>query len=84
MMFGAGLIMMALVFGLPLVLIVAVVAAIAAASSGGWQRWFGSAPARPASGPAAETGGRYCAHCGQALQAGWAHCPFCGASTAAG
>ncbi len=77
MMFGAGLLMMALIFGLPLLLIGV---AVVAAAGGGWQRWFGSPAAQTGPGTAGPVPGRFCAHCGQALQAGWSHCPHCGAA----
>ena len=81
MMLGIGLLMMLLVFGLPILLVVAVVAGMA----GLWGRRAGPMSVLPISGPAAlaVSSARYCAHCGQGLQTDWTHCPKCGAPIAA-
>jgi hypothetical protein len=77
MMLGIGLLMMLVVLGLPILLIVGIVAAF----MGLWGRRVGPTLAAPASGrfAPADSSARYCTHCGQGLQAGWAHCPQCGA-----
>ena len=73
-----GLLIMLLVIGLPILLVVAVVAGV-------WglvgRRGTPASLSQAFSGPAlqATTSGRYCSHCGQGLQADWTHCPKCGA-----
>ena len=64
MMLGIGLLMMFIVLGLPILLVVGMMAVL----MGLWNRRPG--PASPAC---------FCAHCGQSLQADWTHCPKCGA-----
>ncbi len=79
MMLGIGSLMMLLTFGLPVLVIGAVVVGLAAllkrpttlAVSGPLQ---GASPSAPIASIA-----RYCSHCGQGLQAEWTHCPRCGA-----
>ena len=74
MMFGFGWIIMLFVLGLPILLIVVLVA--------GAVKLFDQRPPAAYMPPAAATpapAARYCAHCGQGLQAGWSHCPNCGA-----
>lgn len=73
-----GLLFLLLVIGLPILLILAVVAGVWALAG----RRSGS----PASSPGydrdvapAVSFTRYCSHCGQGLQADWTHCPQCGA-----
>lgn len=73
-----GLIIMLLVIGLPLLLVVAIVAGL-------WG--LPSRRSTPASSPPTYSGpspqatsfSRHCSHCGQGLQADWTHCPKCGA-----
>jgi hypothetical protein len=67
MMFGVGIIMMILVFGLPVVLVVALI-------------WGLSKHPVSASPLSQQTPARACSHCGAGLQAGWTHCRQCGAS----
>lgn len=76
MMLGIGVLMMLIFIGLPVLLVIAVVAGL----MGSWGRRVGpmvSPPAQPTSAPTI-TPGRYCAQCGQGLQADWTHCPKCG------
>lgn len=79
MMLGIGSLMMLLVFGLPILLIVAVVVGAMALSMRPAATVL-SPPmqAAPMSTPAA-TPTRCCPHCGQGLQADWTHCK-CGSS----
>jgi uncharacterized paraquat-inducible protein A len=79
MMLGIGSLMMLLVFGLPVLLIGAVVVGLAALLKRPATP-MASAPVQgaPTSAPAASSA-RYCSHCGQGLQAEWTHCPRCGA-----
>ena len=78
MMLGFGLLMMLIFLGLPILLVVAVVAVMTGFS--GRRTGPVSVPTMPmATAPPA----RYCAHCGQGLQADWTHCPKCGAPIAA-
>ncbi len=81
MMLGIGLLTMLIFLGLPILLVVAVVAVMA----GLLGRRAGPMSAPPISGPPAPAASpaRYCAHCGQGLQADWTHCPKCGAPIAA-
>jgi len=84
-MFGFGLLMMLLVIGLPILLIVLVLAGTA----GFLQNRANSASAAqnqapiymPAVNPNLPTpsAARYCSHCGAGLQSDWTHCPQCGA-----
>lgn len=77
MMLGIGLLMMFIFIGVPVLLVIAVVAGL----MGPWGRRTGptfSPPVQPTSAPTV-TPSRYCAHCGQGLQADWTHCPKCGA-----
>ena len=66
MMFGIGFITMILVFGLPVVLVVALI----------WGLTKRPGNASPLLQP---TPARACAHCGAGLQTGWSHCAQCGA-----
>lgn len=85
MMIGVGLLMMLLVFGLPTLLVIALVGGAA----GFLQKQNRSVivgqkplpvdnqvvrPDQPVPAPS-----RYCTHCGGGLQADWTHCPQCGA-----
>ncbi len=79
MMLGIGSLMMLLVFGLPVLLIGAVVVGLATLLK---------RPATPVASPPVQAApmstltaspARYCSHCGQGLQAEWTHCPKCGA-----
>ncbi len=85
LMIGMGLLMMALVFGLPILLIFAVIGGTGSILHRQNQQattlqdvrpvnLSGSQAAQPATAPA-----RYCPHCGAGLQAEWTHCPQCGA-----
>lgn len=80
MMLGIGLLMMLVVFGLPILLIVAVVWGLLGRRAG---PAFSPSPALPRASAPAASPTRYCAHCGQGLQADWTHCPKCGAPIAA-
>lgn len=75
MMFGVGLLLMLVVVGLPLLIVMALVAAIGGRV--GRRNRLVTAP--PVSGPLAPVA-RYCSHCGQGLQLDWTHCPQCGAA----
>jgi hypothetical protein len=66
MMFGVGFIMMILVFGLPVVLVVALI-------------WGLTKRPSNASLLSLQTPARACLHCGTGLQTGWSHCAQCGA-----
>ncbi len=80
MMLGIGLLMMLIFLGLPILLVLAVVAVMA----GLLGRRNGPVtvpPALPVAEPSAPVG-RECAHCGQGLQVDWTHCPKCGAPVA--
>ena len=85
LMFGMALLIMLLVFGLPILLVIAVL---------GGAPGFLQKQNRPADGaqnpisaasiPVVQPGqavvsARYCAHCGAGLQTDWTHCPQCGA-----
>ncbi len=85
LMLGIGILMMALVVGLPILLIIAVIAGTgsllhrqnqpaAPSVKTGTSYPSASQPAQPAAAPA-----RYCSHCGAGLQSDWKHCPQCGA-----
>ena len=84
MMGGGGLMLifsllfMLLLIGLPVLLIVAVLAGVWGLS-GRRSGPVSSSPgySRPGAPPVSFT--RYCSHCGQGLQADWTHCPKCGA-----
>ena len=80
MMLGIGLLMMFIVLGLPILLVVGVVAVL----MGLWNRRPGpvSMPSIPGPMASAASSARFCAHCGQSLQADWTHCPKCGAPIA--
>jgi hypothetical protein len=75
-----GLLVMLLVIGLPVLLVVAVVAGVWGLTG---RRGTQVSSSQAFNGPAlqAATSGRFCAHCGQGLQADWTHCPKCGALT---
>ncbi len=85
MIFGLGWLMMLLVIGIPVLLVILVVAGAA----GLLQNQTQSVPAIqnqaqviPSSGvtaPATTPAARYCSHCGAGLQSDWTHCPQCGA-----
>ena len=72
MMLGFGLLTMLIVLGLPILLIMGLVAVVWGLL--GRRSGAVSAPAQAASAPAA----RYCSHCGYGLQEAWTHCPSCG------
>jgi hypothetical protein len=81
MMLGAGLLMMLIVFGLPALLIVGIVA-VAWGLLGRRSTPVLSSPTQAA--PAQDaSAARYCSHCGYGLQPGWTHCPNCGAPASA-
>ncbi len=79
--FGLGGLMMLFVIGIPILLILGVVAIGAyllnrnSSTSGQSQ----ASRAVTSSNPAAPKAERYCSHCGAGLQAEWTHCPQCGA-----
>ena len=85
MMFGLGWLMMLLVIGIPVLLVILVVAGAA----GLLQNRVQSVPAAQRQAPVfqstgvtpptANPAGRYCSHCGAGLQSDWTHCPQCGA-----
>ncbi len=81
MMLGLGLLMMLLVLGLPVLLIVAVVAGLWALL-GRRPTVSGPAVSAAAGAPPAPAPARFCPHCGQGLQADWTHCPRCGSPVA--
>jgi len=74
-MMGFGLLMMALVLGLPVLLIAAILIWVLSLKS--QRSWPKFSPQTPTSLMKPEA--RNCAHCGQSLQAEWTHCPNCGA-----
>ncbi len=85
LMIGIGILMMALVIGLPILLIFAVLGGtgsilhrqnqqVTLASNAGPVYSSGSQAAQPDTALA-----RYCPHCGAGVQSGWTHCPQCGA-----
>ena len=85
MMFGFGWLMMFVVIGLPILLVVLLVAVAAgflpnmAHNRSVLQNQ--SSDFRPAvnSHLSVTTATRYCSHCGTGLQSEWTHCPQCGA-----
>ncbi len=82
MMLGIGLLMMLIFLGLPILLVVAVVAVMTGLSGRRAGPVFPPpTPSALAPAPTAPPA-RYCAHCGQGLQADWTHCPNCGAPIA--
>ncbi len=82
MMFGFGWIIMLFVLGLPILLIVALVAGAVKLFDRRPPAAYVPPTAATAPAPASASAARYCAHCGQGLQAGWSHCPSCGAPIA--
>lgn len=73
-----GLLFMLIVIGLPILLLIVVVAR----EWGHSVRHNGSTAIFPANdGPIAPAAAstRYCSHCGQGLLTDWTHCPHCGA-----
>ena len=68
--------MMLIIFGLPIMLIVIVIAALTGLLGRRPAPVF--SPPTQASTPATALT-RYCSHCGQGLQADWTHCLRCGA-----
>ncbi|MBI3761357.1 MAG: hypothetical protein HY260_05775 [Chloroflexi bacterium] len=84
MMIGFGLLTMLIVLGLPILLVVGLIALVARRPTPLSPPYQGvSGPVTP---PAQGGGGgrpiaRYCSHCGYGLQAGWSNCPNCGAPT---
>ena len=77
MMLGFGLLMMLIFLGLPILLVVAVVAVMTGFS--GRRAGPVSVPTMPMATASTAPPARYCSHCGQGLQADWTHCPKCGA-----
>ena len=78
MMLGFGLLTTLIVLGLPILLVVGVVAVVwGLVGRRATPMISPSAPA--ASAPSGPPAARYCSHCGQGLQAEWTHCPQCGA-----
>lgn len=74
-----GLLVMLLVIGLPILLIVAVVAGVWGLTGRRATPVASSPTYNGPSGP--ETfSTRHCSRCGQGLQAEWTHCPKCGAT----
>jgi uncharacterized paraquat-inducible protein A len=73
-----GLLFMMLVIGVPILLIVAVVAGVWGLSG---RRGGEVSTSNGYSGSVTPgiSSTRYCSHCGQGLQADWTHCPRCGA-----
>jgi len=77
MMLGLGLLTMLIIIGLPILLVIGVIAGVWGLPGRRTGPTFWppmSAASRPNAPPA-----RYCSHCGQGLQAEWTHCPQCGA-----
>jgi hypothetical protein len=85
LMFGMALLIMLLVFGLPLLLVIAVLGGVPGflqkqnRPADGAQK-----PVSAASNLVVQLGqavvpARYCAHCGAGLQTDWTHCQQCGA-----
>ncbi len=74
-----GLLVMLLVIGLPILLIVAVVAGVWGLTG---RRTTPVSLSSAYSGPSPQATSftRHCSHCGQGLQAEWTHCPKCGAA----
>ena len=85
MMFGFGWIMMFLVIGLPIFLVVLLVAAAAGfipnLAGSGSPMQSPSTVNQPSVSTSiqAATAARYCSHCGTGLLSDWTHCPQCGA-----
>jgi hypothetical protein len=79
MMLGIGLLMMLLVFGLPILLIVGVVAGLVAFSKRSAAPTFSPPVQATPMSTLTASPARYCSHCGQGLQVEWTHCPGCGA-----
>jgi zinc-ribbon domain len=85
MMFGLGWLIMLLVIGIPVLLVILVVAGAAGLLQNRAQSMPAAqnqAPVYQSTGvtpPAANPAARYCSHCGAGLQSGWTHCPQCGA-----
>jgi ABC-type uncharacterized transport system YnjBCD permease subunit len=85
MMFGFGWLMMFVVIGLPILLIVLLLAAAAGflpnLRRSGSVMQNHSSVYQPVvnSSLSATTATRYCSHCGAGLQSEWTHCPQCGA-----
>ncbi len=85
MAFGFGGLMMLIVVGLPILVIVLVLAGAAGISQGRIQNISSPQPqatvSAPFASPAPTTAPaqRFCSHCGAGLQPDWTHCPQCGA-----
>lgn len=77
MMLGFGLLTMLIVIGLPMLLVIGVIAGVWGLS--GRRTWPMFTPPAPRAFTPVASPARYCSHCGQGLQAEWTHCPQCGA-----
>ena len=87
-MFGFGWLMMLLVIGIPVFLIILIIAV----SFGWFQNWNRTGATNqihtPANNstvnysPSTPDPARYCTHCGTGLKSDWTHCPQCGAPIA--
>ncbi len=77
MMLGFGLLTMLIVIGLPVLLVIGVIAGVWGLSGRRAGPMF--TPFAPPAFTSAASPARYCSHCGQGLQAEWTHCPQCGA-----
>lgn len=77
MMLGLGLLAMLIVIGLPILLVIAIIAGVWGLSGrrAGPTSW----PPTPGASTSTPSSARYCIHCGQGLQTAWTHCPQCGA-----
>ena len=84
-MFGFGWLMMLLVIGLPILLVILLLAG----SAGFFKTWGQSGTSAQNQPPMyystananlqTSNASRYCSHCGAGLQSDWTHCPQCGA-----
>lgn len=84
-MYGFGWLMMFVVIGLPVLLVVLLLAVAADflpnLARNGAVMQNQSSEYRPAGNShlSVTTAARYCSHCGTGLQSEWTHCPQCGA-----
>ena len=85
MMLGLGWLMMLVVIGIPVLLVILIVAGAAGLLQNRAQSVsapqshapvFQSTSITPST---ANPSARYCSHCGAGLQSDWTHCPQCGA-----
>ncbi len=77
LMLGFGLLAMLIIIGLPILLVIGVIAGVWGLSGRRTAPMF--TPPAPRALTSAPSPARYCSHCGQGLQAAWTHCPQCGA-----